>query len=241
MEKTKSKNPPGARLAKGGKTHTLIISDLHLGSRVSRAKEAAEFLKNFEFKKLILLGDIFEDLNLNRLRSDDWKFLALITKFSKTRKVRWVAGNHDKDLAKIFAALTGAKVCNVYKWRYGRKKFMAIHGHQFDNFMIDNALLSLIAVKIYNFVQVVDFRDKRISRYIKRESKLWMRNSEKVAARAILYARFRGVDYIFCGHTHKAMQERRGRIRYFNSGSWTDVPSTYITINGKKIEICKYQ
>ena len=231
MEKQKEKN----------KTHTLIISDLHLGSRVSRAREATEFLKNFEFKKLILLGDIFEDLNFNRLRNDDWKFLALLTRFSKTRKVRWVAGNHDKDLAKIFAVFTGAKVYSVYKWRYGRKKFLAIHGHQFDNFLTDNPLLSLIAPQIYNFIQLVDFSDKRISRYIKRQSKLWMRNSEKVAARAFLYARFRRVDYIFCGHTHKAMQERRGRIHYFNSGCWTEIPSTYITIDGKKIEICKYQ
>lgn len=231
MEKNKPKN----------KTHTLIISDLHLGSRVSRAKEAVEFLKNFEFKKLILLGDIFEDLNFNRLRGDDWKFLALITKFSKTRKVRWVAGNHDKDLAKIFAAFTGAKVCSVYKWRYGRKKFLAIHGHQFDNFLTDNPLLSLIAPQIYNFIQLVDFSDKRVSRYIKRESKLWMRNSEKVKARAFLYARLRGIDYIFCGHTHKAMEERKGKIRYFNSGCWTEIPSTYITIDGKKIELCKYQ
>ena len=68
-----------------------------------------------------------------------------------------------------------------------------------------------------------------------------MRNSEKVAARAFLYARLRGIDYIFCGHTHKALQERRGKIRYFNSGCWTEIPSTYITIDGKKIEICKYQ
>jgi UDP-2,3-diacylglucosamine pyrophosphatase LpxH len=241
MEKKKTRLRPASAKQGKNKTHTLIISDLHLGSRVSRAKEATEFLKNFEFKKLILLGDIFEDLNFNRLHSDDWKFLSLITHFSKTRKVRWITGNHDKDLAKILAALTGAKVYNVYTWRYGRKKFLAIHGHQFDNFMVDNALLSLIAVKIYNFVQVVDFKDKRISRYIKRESKLWMRNSEKVAARAILYARMRGFDYIFCGHTHKADQQRRGKIRYFNSGCWTDIPSTYITVEGKKIEICKYQ
>jgi UDP-2,3-diacylglucosamine pyrophosphatase LpxH len=231
MEKQKTKN----------KTHTLIISDLHLGSRVSRAKEATEFLKKFEFKKLILLGDIFEDLNFNRLRNDDWKFLALLTHFSKTRKVRWVAGNHDKDLAKIFAVFTGAKVYSVYKWRYGRKKFLAIHGHQFDNFLTDNPLLSLIAPQIYNFIQLVDFSDKRISRYIKRQSKLWMRNSEKVAARAFLYARLRRIDYIFCGHTHKTIQERRGKIHYFNSGCWTEIPSTYITIDGKKIEICKYQ
>jgi UDP-2,3-diacylglucosamine pyrophosphatase LpxH len=231
MKKTKQKN----------KTHTLIISDLHLGSRVSRAKAATEFLKNFEFKKLILLGDIFEDLNFNRLRSDDWKFLALITHFSKTRKVRWVVGNHDKDLAKILAALTGAKVYSVYTWRVGRKKFLAIHGHQFDNFMINNAMLSLIACQIYNFIQLVDFSDKRISRYVKRKSKMWMRNSEKVAQRAILYARLRGAKYIFCGHTHQAMKEKRGKIHYYNAGCWTDIPSTYITSDGNRIEVCKYR
>jgi UDP-2,3-diacylglucosamine pyrophosphatase LpxH len=223
------------------KAHTLIIADLHLGSRVSRAGIATEFLKNFEFKKLILLGDIFEDLNFNRLRDDDWKFLALLTKFSKTRKVRWVEGNHDKGLANIFGTLTGAKVYKVYKWRYKNKKYLAIHGHQFDNFLIDNALLSLIAQRIYNFIQLIDFRDKRISHYIKRQSKGWLRLSGKVARRAILYARLRGVNYIFCGHTHKAMQEKRGKIHYYNAGCWTDIPSTYITIDDKKIEICKYQ
>jgi len=56
---------------KKNKTHTLIISDFHLGSKVSRSKEAAELLNNLHFKKLILLGDIFEDLNFNRLSDDD--------------------------------------------------------------------------------------------------------------------------------------------------------------------------
>lgn len=230
-----------ASIKNKNKVHTLIISDLHLGSRVSRAREATEFLKGFEFKKLILLGDIFEDMNLNRLRGDDWKFLALLARFSKTRKVRWIVGNHDKDLAKIFAALTGAKVYKTYIWRHRRKKYMAIHGHQFDNFMIDNALLSLIAVKIYYFIQIVDFKDKQISRYVKRKSKLWLRNSEKVASRAILFARLRRVDCIFCGHTHKAMEEKRGKIRYYNAGCWTDVPSTYITVDGNKVALRKYK
>ncbi|HLM84538.1 MAG TPA: UDP-2,3-diacylglucosamine diphosphatase [Candidatus Bathyarchaeia archaeon] len=223
------------------RSHTLIISDLHLGSRVSRAKEAAEFLKGFDFKKLILLGDVFEDLNLNRLRSDDWKFLALLAHISKTRKVRWVVGNHDKDLAKVFAALTGAKAYNVYTWRVKNKKYLAIHGHQFDNFLTNNPFLSVIAQSIYNFIQLVDFPDKRMSRYVKRKSKLWMRNSEKVASRAILFASLRGADCIFCGHTHKALQKKRGKIRYFNSGCWTEIPATYIAADGEKIAICKYQ
>ncbi len=222
------------------KTHTLIVSDFHLGSRVSRSKAVAELLTSFEFKKLILLGDIFEDLNFNRLSDDDWKLIFIISKASKTAKIRWVEGNHDKGLAKIFSALTGARHHRVYRWQYKNRKYLAIHGHQFDNFMINNVFLSVVASQIYNFIQLLDFKDKRVSHFLKRTSKGWLRLSEKVAGRAILYARLRRVNYIFCGHTHKAMSLRRGKIHYYNCGCWTDVPSTYITLDGKNIKINEY-
>jgi len=219
------------------KTHTLIISDVHLGSRVSRSREAAELLENFQFRKLILLGDIFEDLNFNELRPDDWKFLSLIGKISQTSKVRWVEGNHDQGLSKIFGIMIGAKVYKAYKWQYGGKKYVAIHGHQFDNFLVNNVFLSFLACKIYYFIQLFDFGDKRISRFVKRSSKGWLRLSDKVAKRAIFYARLRRIDYIFCGHTHKAIEEKRKGIHYYNSGCWTDIPSTYITIDRDDIRI----
>jgi len=222
------------------KAHTLIISDVHLGSRVSRSREAAELIKSFEFRKLILLGDIFDDLNFNNLREEDWKFLSILGKYSRTHKVRWVEGNHDFGLAKIFGSMIGAPVFKVYKWQFGGKKYAAIHGHQFDNFLINNYFLSQAASRVYNFVQMLDFSDKRVSHWLKRRSKGWLRLSDKVASRAILYARLHRLDYIFCGHTHKAMEERRGRVHYYNSGCWTDVPSTYITIDRDNIKIHKY-
>jgi len=151
-----------------------------------------------------------------------------------------VEGNHDKGLAKIFSALTGARLHKVYKWQHNKQKYLAIHGHQFDNFLIDNAFLSILASQIYNLIQLFDFQDKRVSHFLKRKSRGWLRLSEKVARRAILYARLRGADYIFCGHTHKAMHERRGRVHYYNSGGWTDIPSTYITLDGKSIQINEY-
>jgi len=222
------------------KTHTLIISDVHLGSRVSRSREAAELLKTYQFRKLILLGDIFDDLNFNNLREEDWKFLSVLGKISKARKVRWVEGNHDFGLAKIFGAMIGASVYKVYKWQFGGRKYAAIHGHQFDNFLIDNYFLSQAASRVYNFVQMLDFSDKRISHWLKRSSKGWLRLSGKVARRAIFYARLRRIDYIFCGHTHKAMEERRGKVYYYNSGCWTDIPETFITIDRDNIKIHKY-
>ena len=59
---------------------TVIISDLHLGSEVSRAAEALGFLQGIHFRRLILLGDIFADLNFRRLTKEHWKFLGYIRK-----------------------------------------------------------------------------------------------------------------------------------------------------------------
>src|ERR1039458_3271794 len=47
--------------------NTLILSDLHLGAETSHAREATRVLKENRFQRLILLGDIFADLNFARL------------------------------------------------------------------------------------------------------------------------------------------------------------------------------
>ncbi len=222
------------------RTHTLIISDLHLGSKVSRSKRAVTFLKNFQFKKLILLGDIFEKLDFTHLQESDWEFLSLLGKLSKTKKIIWVEGNHDQGIAKIFIGPSKVRVKKSYSWQYQNKKYLAMHGHQFDNFLVENAFLGFIANQLYNAIQIVDFRDKRISRFIKGTSKGWLRLSKKVAQRALLYGKLQGVDYIFCGHTHKTSQKKSGKTRYYNCGCWTDVPSGYITIDKNNIRINKY-
>jgi metallophosphoesterase superfamily enzyme len=55
---------------------TLILSDLHLGADMSRAREALRVLQENQYRRLILLGDIFADLNFGRLKKEHWKFLA---------------------------------------------------------------------------------------------------------------------------------------------------------------------
>lgn len=222
------------------KTHTLVISDFHLGSKVSRSEDLIKFLHSFKFKKLILLGDIFESLNFRKLNKYDWELLSLLGTISRESKVIWVAGNHDAGLTDFFTSLTDVKVYNVYKWKYQGKKYLAIHGHQFDNFLVNNAVISFWANQIYKLIQLLDFKDKRISRSIKRKSKGWLRISKKVAARAIIYGRVMQVNYIFCGHTHKAMELNKGDIHYYNCGCWTDIPATYITLDKDDIKIKQY-
>jgi UDP-2,3-diacylglucosamine pyrophosphatase LpxH len=223
------------------KTHAIIISDLHLGSAVSQPKKALAMLKGYSFRKLVLLGDIFDSLDFRHLNDDCWEFLKYVGKISREKKVRWVIGNHDVGLTGIFSSLVGAKIYKTYIWHYQRKTYLAIHGHQFDRFLINNAFLSYLATRIYNYIQRIDFRDMRLSHFLKRTSKGWLRLSSKVARGALRYGKKYRADFVFCGHTHKAMEKKEGQIHYYNSGCWTDTPCQYITIDKDKgIEIHEY-
>lgn len=225
------------------KTHTIIISDLHLGSKVSQPKKALEMLGDYEFRKLILLGDIFDSLDFRNLDADCWDFLNYIGKISRNdyKKVRWVIGNHDQGLEQVFGSLIGGKIYDFYAWQYKEEKYLAIHGHQFDRFLINNALISHLATRIYNYIQRVDITDqKRFTRFIKRSSKGWLRMSDKVSRGAMKFAGKKKAEYVFCGHTHKPLKKESQGIKYYNSGCWTDNPCAYITIDEKDINLREY-
>ena len=111
--------------------NTLILSDLHLGAETSHAREATRVLKENRFQRLILLGDIFADLNFARLTKEHWKFLGYIRKLSNPKRnieVVWVEGNHDHGLTNIMSHLVGVRVYQRYAWQYDGLQHIAIHG-----------------------------------------------------------------------------------------------------------------
>ena len=223
--------------------NTLILSDLHLGAETSHAREATRVLKENRFQRLILLGDIFADLNFARLTKDHWKFLGYIRKLSNPKRnieVVWVEGNHDHGLTNIMSHLVGVRVYQRYVWRYDGLRQIAIHGHQFDGFQVNNVRLSKFGTSLYLTLQKLDFKSKPIVRLIDRLNTRWLRMSSKVSAGALQYARQRCADRIFCGHTHAAMHVEQDGIHYYNSGGWVDSRLTYLTVDEQGVQIHEY-
>jgi len=223
--------------------NTLILSDLHLGAETSHAREATLVLKGNRFQRLILLGDIFADLNFARLTKDHWKFLGYIRKLSNPKRnieVVWVEGNHDHGLTDIMSHLVGVRVYQKYEWTYRGLRHIAIHGHQFDGFQVNRMRLSRVGTSLYLLLQKLDFKSKPVARLIDRLNTRWLRMSEKVAAGALGYARHHGADRIFCGHTHEAVQVKRDGVEYYNSGGWVDSRLTYLTIDEKGVQIHEF-
>lgn len=223
---------------------TLILSDVHLGSECSRARDATRALKETCFRRLILLGDIFADLNFGRLTKEHWKFLGYIRKLSNPKRkveVVWVEGNHDAGLTDIMSHLVGVKVYQEYGWEYGGLRHLAIHGHQFDRVVANNMRLNYLGTLLYLQLQKLDLKGKPVARFIDRLNTRWLRMSSKVASGALFHARLRRVDRIFCGHTHAAMQEQRDGVHYYNAGGWVDAVPTYITVGSNGVQIHAYE
>jgi len=224
--------------------NTLILSDLHLGAETSHAREATRVLRESRFHRLILLGDIFADLNFARLTKDHWKFLGYIRKLSNPKRnieVVWVEGNHDHGLTNIMSHLVGVRVYQRYSWQYSGLRHIAIHGHQFDGFQVNNVRLSRVGTSLYLKLQKLDFKSKPLVRLIDRLNTRWLRMSPKVSAGALQYARQQEADRIFCGHTHQAVHVEEDGIHYFNSGGWVDSRLTYLTVDEQGVRIHEYQ
>ena len=217
------------------KIDTLIISDIHLGDESTRCNELMKLLDSYDFYRLILNGDILDGLKFKRLHTEHWDILSRFRELSKNVELVWVHGNHDAK-SDILHRLLGINIYNKYIWESGGKKFMAIHGHQFDRFWNENFIISYMAYGFYSFVKWAD-KSQVLAHLIKKYSSTWQRSSLEVAKGALRLARLLKVGYVFCGHTHKIYQTEKKHVHYYNTGSWNEKPSGYIAIKDKTIEL----
>ena len=82
------------------------MSDVHLGSKWSKAKEANRFLKYHTCDTLILCGDIIDGWELLRGRREKWKrrhtnFISRLLDLQHDTRIIYLRGNHDDFLDRI--------------------------------------------------------------------------------------------------------------------------------------------
>ncbi|MEI6378471.1 MAG: metallophosphoesterase [Candidatus Falkowbacteria bacterium] len=218
---------------------TVILSDIHLGLSQSRALALVAALKSYRFKRLILNGDIFDDMNFGRLNSDHWEVVSYIRHVSKFSEVIWIIGNHD-GRALFLSRLLGVKVYDFFEWQEGRVKCLAIHGHQYDRFISKNLFISNLAGWVYYWLRDIEHSNQFMTDLIKRYSRSWLRLSDEVAKGALRLAKEKGAHFVFCGHTHLPLKMSHKGIEYINSGSWVESPSSMIIIDKGKPELIRF-
>lgn len=219
---------------------TIIISDLHLGSSISEAAKLLALLKSIRFKRLILLGDMFADLNFSRLKSDHWQVLSYLRKLSNVKtgvQVIWVFGNHDLGLVDVLSHLVGIEVVDKYVWMADNRKCIALHGHQFDPAISRWQGMSDFFSWWYLQIQKIPGFKKGFPRWLDWITSYFQNLSTVVEVKALKYAHLHGYDVICCGHTHEAMHSYKDGVDYYNSGCWVKNEGTYIAIKGSNVEV----
>lgn len=211
------------------KYHTLIISDLHLGARICRTEKILKVLSEVHFKNLIINGDLFDSNTVFKFNSLHWQILSKISLIAENGNVFLVGGNHGRKLDPL-AKKMGIKILEHYSFDLGGKKFLCLHGDEFDMYIKKLPLTSDFFTKIYYLIQRIDGNKLSFSTVIKRLSKQVLGISRRQQRLAFERGRSQNANVIICSHTHIPHMSKKDEISFFNSGSFCSEPSTFITV-----------
>lgn len=230
------------------KSDTIIISDVHIGSKNSKTSKLYDFLDlllETPPKRLIVAGDLFElwSTNYKKIGKYEHKVIRKILELSQNKvEIIYIPGNHDRAF-RAFRKFTlgNIKIKREYIIKHKRKKYIVMHGDEFDAFTRNHVILSLIIDQLYVLIIkwsafVKRFFGFRMSLSSKKNSKRYLKIVKKIKKAALTYARSKKIDGIIIGHTHyPEIFENVDGIIYANSGDWVDSLS-YIVV-GDEIKL----
>ncbi len=231
---------------------TVVVSDIHIGSKHSLAGALNIALSRFSFKRLVLNGDIFDHLDfteediawaLNPQAPLRGKFdpthaelLRTLHTLSRTHEVVWIRGNHDDALSEHMAH-TLPTVHHEYRWEFNGKNYLAIHGDQFDKLSQERPKLYAFGTKFFYFLQSLGPWTRSFCTLLKQKTKLYTKALNLVTDGALSHGAAQSADYVLCGHTHHVRHDHKNGVHYYNSGSWTETFGHLITISTVGIHV----
>lgn len=226
---------------KNRKVELVVISDVHLGTSGSRAKELLQYLRTIKPKILILNGDIIDIWQFSKRywpKAHMKVIEQIIRMASKQTKVVYITGNHDEMLRKFNNLKIGnIKIVNKLEMELGEKKVMFFHGDVFDVIIQNSKWLAklgsigydtlIILNTFLNFVVRKFGREQiTLSKVIKdniKQAVKYIGDFEKTAAET---AARKGFHYVVCGHIHQPQKRivstGFGEVLYLNSGDWIE-------------------
>ncbi len=221
---------------------TIVISDVHLGTKGSKSKEVVRFLKQYSCDNLILNGDIIDGWQLKK--SGSWKrkhtrvFNRMLKMMDGDRtKIFYLRGNHDDFLDQILPLEIGnLSILKDMVYESMGKKYFIAHGDVFDSVTTNLRWIAYLGDIGYTFLlwlnsQVNYYRRKRglpyysLSQYLKSKVKSAVTYVDEYEKELSKMAKAKGCDGIICGHIHKAEIKTIDGIAYYNSGDWVETLS----------------
>lgn len=232
------------------------ISDLHLGSRAANASAALDFLKQNEFEKLYIVGDLIDIWKLKRGRY--WPqthtdvVQQILYKAKKGTQVIFIPGNHD-DFCQNFLGSFGnivIKPQDVHVTATG-VRLVVMHGHEFDGVTKYAQWLAVIGDMGYSVLFTINryFNYLRscfgmgywsLSAYIKSKVKNAVNFVSDFEESLVRYAESHNAKGVICGHIHTPAVKKIDWIDYYNCGDWVESGTALVEHSNGKIELVRW-
>jgi UDP-2,3-diacylglucosamine pyrophosphatase LpxH len=240
----------------------IIVSDLHLGTKDSKAEEFIEFLEEHPTDLLILNGDIIDGWAINRgakWKKQHTKVISKLLQLSNKTQIIWIRGNHDEFIQDFIGTHLGRIEIKedyrltIQRWVendvYRNENYYIFHGDVVDVFITKYKWLSKIGAIGYDFALTLNrwynhYRKLRklpyqsISQKIKGGVKAATNYINDFETTALSMAHKKGCNGVMCGHIHQPEDRIIDGKRYLNSGDWIENMSAILV--GKDGDICLY-
>lgn len=219
---------------------TLVLSDLHLGTKDAQARELLDVLRGIRCDKLILNGDIIDLWSLQRKNHWSPAHTAVIRRIMKMAekdgtKVIYLRGNHDDFIRRLIPlVLDRIELAeeHIHVAMDGRR-YLCIHGDAFDTITVKMRWLAVVGDISYQILLDLNrfynrwraWRGKEyfsLSQAIKAKVKTAVSFISSFEEHLQTLAARRGCEGVMCGHIHKAEDRMIGTVRYINSGDWVE-------------------
>jgi len=221
---------------------TLIISDLHIGSKGCKTEEILELLKDESFERYILVGDIIDGWLFKKYKKFSYQHARVIRrllKLSKNKDIIWISGNHDEFLRKYTPIELGnIKVVDEFI----EDGIWYCHGDKYDG-IVKMRWLGMLGSIGYDLAIVIDRFLKRfnkktsLSKYLKDNVKAAVSFLVDFENEMVRQAKKRKCHTVVCGHIHTPNFKLINGVYYVNCGDWVE-NCTHVILTNNSLELC---
>ncbi|MCA9041281.1 MAG: UDP-2,3-diacylglucosamine diphosphatase [Planctomycetaceae bacterium] len=232
---------------------SIFVSDVHLGCMHSRAEEFLTFLQSHQPETLYLVGDLIDGWKLRKKWRWPSSYNSILERLQELNDlgtdIYYTPGNHDNFLRSFSRQLGFVTLSDefVHLTPDGRR-YLVIHGDQFDRFETGAQWLSVLASFAYDVLLSANnlfnrlFRQEgeakfALSAAVKSKVKQLMRFISDYEQQLVDHARKRRCEGIICGHIHAPNLRHIKGIRYCNTGDWVEHCSALIEYNTGEMEL----
>jgi UDP-2,3-diacylglucosamine pyrophosphatase LpxH len=219
-----------------------VLSDLHLGTYGSKAKELLNYLRSIAPQMLILNGDIIDVWQFSKHYFPATHMAVLkeiLGMIGKGTRVIYITGNHDEVMRRYCdLELGNFQLTDKLVMEINHKMTWIFHGDVFDNTTRGAAKFwAKLGSSGYGFLILLNRLINGLMKILGRDrvslSKSVMASVNKAVTRindfeltAAEIAIEKNYDYVICGHIHqpqkRLVETDKGKVMYLNSGDWVE-------------------